>query len=314
MILHRFAQASRFVALLVVLLIGVVVASAPGPALAADRVLITEKDASHALKQIVATLQDTTTASIPYEDLTRTSDYFVRIAPRKYVVTPDNEIANSAILGTKPFVFLTTPESVYGKSLLEIYLDIGYEAEDIIRWQRDQDMVAIVFRYPQTIRVSDVRDGALPEGWRQMVFAPTWDNIFVLFDKLAAEATIAPDTQGEFQPENLFFRSEPERYFVLGFPADAKGRMKTLGYADMRALGGADWTYRRLLENKLSVFEHFRGNGRTLNEIVDPDGTKHDEGLLEFVGPNKKVKELAEVAVVHLGTLTIADTYSAAAK
>jgi len=310
MTLHRFAQASRFVALL----IAVVVAAAPSPALAADRVLITEKDASDALKQIVATLQDTTTAPIPYEDLTRTSDYFVRIAPRKYVLTRENEIADSAVLGTKPFVFVTTPESLYGKSLLEIYLDIGYEAEDIIRWQRDEDMVAIVFRYPQAIRVSEERDGALPEGWRQMLFVPTWDNVFVLFEKLAAEATIEADKQGEYQPETLFFRSEPERYFVLGFPADAKERMKTLVYADMRALGGADWIYRRLLENKLSVFEHFRGNGRTLNEIVDPDGTKHDAGLLEFVGPNKKVKELAEVAVVHLGALTIADTYSAAAE
>ena len=88
---------------------------------------------------------------------------------------------------TKPFVFLTTPESIFGRSLLEIYADIGYEAEDIIRFQRNEDMVAILFRYPDDITLSKVADGNLDTDWPNRIYATTWDNILSLFTRLAQD-------------------------------------------------------------------------------------------------------------------------------
>lgn len=80
----------------------------------------------------------------------------------------------------------------------------------------------------------------------------------------------------------------------------------------LEATGGSDWEYRKLLESKLSVFEHFRGNGRTQNEILDPDAKQ--KGLVEVVAPNMKLNQLQEVAIIHLGKLVIEDCYSANSK
>ena len=115
----------------------------------------------------------------------------------------------------------------------------------------------------------------------QHVYIPTWENVFALFEQLAQQATIAPEQQGEYAPERLFFRSQARQHFVLGFPDTGKERIKSAGYVAVKATGGADWEYRELLEKKLSIFEHFRGNGRTLNEIEDPNGENMDAGLLE---------------------------------
>ena len=57
------------------------------------------------------------------------------------------------------------------------------------------------------------------------------------------------------------------------------------------------------MEDKLSVFEHFQGNGRTQNEIFDPENQQL--GLVEFVGSNRQIKDLPEVAIIHLGKLII---------
>jgi hypothetical protein len=261
------------------------------------------------LQEIVRSAQNLAYPKIPYEALTSNTNYFVRIAPRKYTLTAENQISDSAILGTKPFVFFTTPEAVYGKSLLDIYLDIGYEAEDIIHWQRDTDMVAIIFNYPKNVSFSDVKNGELPMEWTNKVYAPTWDNVMTIFYRLAALATVEPNKKGEFAPNQLFFNTPAQKYFVLSFPTEGLQRVKTTSYSQLKAVGGSDWVYRDLLEKKLSIFEHFRGNGRTLNEIVDPAGVQHEAGLFEFVGPNAPVKSLPEVAIIDLGQLTIANTY-----
>lgn len=273
------------------------------------RELLYDQSKTPELKAAVAALRDPALAKVPYEQLQRRSDVFVRITPRKVVIGADGKLLDTAILGTKPFVFVSTPESLQGKSLLDIYLDIGYEAEDIIAWQRDQDMVAVVFRFPASVTVSDVRDGALPQDWQSHVYAPTWANAFVLFDRLAAAASIEPDRKGEFAPWQTFFRSEAEKTFVLDFPAVARQRVASTPYARLAALGGDDWKYRALLETKLSLFEHFRGTGRTQNELEDRDGSKPDTGVLEFVGPNQKLPALPELAVVHIGSLTLRDSY-----
>ena len=210
-------------------------------------------------------------------------------------------------------MFFTTPQTLTGRTLLEMYQDIGYEAEDIMRYQRNEDMVALVFRYPKTVTLSDVVDGRLPADWDKHVYIPTWDNAFTLFERLAEVATVEPDKRNEFAPERTFFRSSTEKAFVLSYPDEGKKRLKKAEYADVKAIGGADWTYRRLLEAKVSVFEHFRGNGRTHNEVLDPDGLDMEAGLFEFVGPNMKLNDLPDLAVVHLGSLSIEDTYSVSA-
>jgi hypothetical protein len=279
------------------------------PALAADReILFLSEDPSPALEAILDTLQAPHTQPIPYAELPEESDYFARIAPRQYVIAEPGTLADNAILGTKPFVFITTPEGLYGKNLLQLYLDIGYEAEDILRWQRDAPMVAVIFRYEDDIARHPGRDGNLPaEHWDRHVYVPTWDNIFPLFERLAAKADIDPEQTGHFAPWRLIFKSETEKQFALSFPEAGKTRIRNTDYAVLRETGGADWVYRKLLEDKLSLFEHFRGNGRTLNELKDPLGQRPETGLHEFVGPNQTLAELPEIAVVSLGALRVTD-------
>lgn len=276
---------------------------------AKDREILYISKNNKKLQEIVAFIQ-TPVNKQKCSLMTQQRNYFVRIAPTEYTLSENKSIKDNAILGTKPYVFLTTPEEICGKSLLDIYLNIGYEAEDIIKWQKDVDMVAIVFCYPQEILYSKVTDGLLPASWNNYIYSPTWDNIFSIFSKLALKATIEPDKKGEFSPERMFFRSKDEQNFVLNFSKEAKQTIKQSSYISLEANGGINWNYRKLLENKLSIFEHFRGNGRTINEIVDPDGNVTDSGILEFVGPNRRIKELPEVAVIHLGSLQIYDRYS----
>lgn len=277
--------------------------------IAAERALLYSSELSGELQTIVHNIQDLQHAKVPYADIPATTNYFVRIAPRKYTLTADNKIANSAILGTKPFVFFATPEGIYGKSLLDIYLDIGYEAEDIIHWQQNTGMVAIVFRYEDGVTFSDVKTGILPIEWANKVYVPTWDNVFAVFHRLAEIATIEPNKTGEFAPQQLFFTSQAQKDFILGFPEAGKKFVMSTDYKVLKNLGSSDWIYRDLLEKKLSIFEHFRGNGRTLNELVDPQGVQQEAGLREFIGPNRNLNTLPEIAIIDLGTLKIQDGY-----
>lgn len=269
---------------------------------------------SAGMQAIVAKLQDPVQKPVPYEKLCADSRYYARIAPRKFVIAADNSLLDTAILGTKPMVFLTTPESLYGKNLVDVYLDIGYEAEDILRWQRDTAMVVILFRYPDNVDPTPILDGVLPEDWHSKVYVPTWDNIFAVFGRLAQEASVDPGKEGDYAPWKLSFTSEALRQFVLNFPVEGTTRVKTAGYSTLKQIGGADALYRNLLEKKLSIFEHFRGNGRTINELVDPEGAKRQTGLYELIGPNAKIKELPEVAVIDLGTLVMQELYEPKAK
>ncbi len=274
---------------------------------AEDRALLYPATVTGKMQEIVNALINPATPKVAYGDLSQPNAYFARIAPRKHIMTADNKIADNAILGTKPFVFMTTPEGIQGKGLLDIYLDIGYEAEDIIRWQRDEPMVAVIFRYADDIKLSPVKDGKLPDDWNKNIFVPTWDNVMSLLQKLGADAPVSPDKKGEFAPTALFFTSDAEKQMALNTPDAVKQVMKTTEYAVLKANGGSNWAYRDLIERKLSIFEHFRGTGRTLNEVIDPFGKTHDSGLFEFVAPNSKVNALPEVAVVYLGKLSIID-------
>ncbi|BCM92572.1 hypothetical protein IAD21_04454 [Abditibacteriota bacterium] len=282
---------------------------------AQDRALLFSQSPSEPLQKILALLRNPTSPQTDARQLTWSTHYFVRIAPRSAILTQANALTDSAnsrqsdaILGTRPFVFLTSPESLYGRSLLEIYQDIGYEAEDILHYQLNQDMVAVVFRYPDEIVPSpEITDGKLPLNWNTRVYVPYWDNAFSLFHHLAQDATVEPTKTGQFAPYRLFFNSEEEKAFALKASKGINPRLKRLSYLTLKVRGSHDWRYRQLLEDKLSLFEHFRGIGRTQNEVSDPDARL--DGLVEFVGPNRKLKDLPEIAVVDLGRLTITNTY-----
>jgi hypothetical protein len=271
---------------------------------AQERELLYSVSLTDNLRSVVTNIQDINRAKVPYADLNSESDYFARVIPRKYVLTKKNEVQESAVLGTKPFVFFTTSEGIYGKSLLEIYLDIGYALEDIRR-QRNQEMIVLVFRFPENIVRSDIKNGYLPRAWDKKVYVPTWNNVFSVFHELTQIGTIEPNKRGSYAPKRLFFSSKAQKQFILNFPKRKKAKITTIPYATLKVRRGANWKYRKLLEKKLSIFEHFQGNGRTLNVLKNNDNTQKPNGLLEFIAPNMKIKALPEFAVIHLGKVKI---------
>lgn len=283
---------------------------------------------SDGFKVAVDEVRSLNAAPVPYDRLSPRTHYYVRIVPLKHIVNCKKQINPNAFLGAKPFVFVTSPQGVAGKRLLDIYKDLGYAPADVLndhthslagradeRGPPDlKEAAAVVFRFPSAVRDCSVRDGRLPDDWDRRVYVPTWDNVYALFARLAATAVVDAPRADEFQPERLFFRSTAEKTFVLNYPASRLKRRKKTSFATYQALmlaGGADWDYRKLLEDKLSIFPHFRGTGRTLNVFLDPYMTKADAGIFEYIGPNAKLKDLPEVAVIHLGTIKMEETYPA---
>lgn len=283
---------------------------APEATFAQKRKLLAERNLSTQLKAIVEKIQSENESIVPYDKLSPHTKYFARITKRKYLLDDKLQIKDSGWLGGTPFVFFTTPEGLYGKTLSQILLEIGFEAEDIVRQtlnnnQRADEDVVILFRFPKSIQRWEGRDGKLPAQWKQHFYVPTWQNEFSLFGRLAGEANIRKAPPGSFAPEKTFFHSEQEKQFAISYPSSGKKRIQSTPYAHLKATGGADWQWRRLLEDKLNLSEHFRGTGRTWNEVLDPDNTKPHAGLFEFVGPNVRIKELPEFAIVDLGSLNV---------
>jgi len=280
---------------------------------AQERPLLYRKSLSGPIQELVKTIRNPHSTKVPSKQLPPANRYFVRIAPRNAILTSDDKLKKepAPVLAApaKPFVFLTTPESIYGRSLLEIYEDIGYEAESIIRDSRNQDMVAILFRYPNDISVSPLRDGNLPDDWSKWIYPTTWDNVFSLFSRLVQDER---SCNKDDMPAKRICLPNMQAAFVFGFPPEGKQRVRTTTYPVLKATGGSDWEYRTLLESKLSIFEHFRGNGETQNEVFDPDAQQ--PGLLELIGPNMKIEDLQEVAIIHLGKLIMEDCYSSQSK
>jgi hypothetical protein len=304
---------TKFVVFILIWLLGV------SPSFSKTReCLYTNKKPSAQLQEIINNIQNLDRQPLPYTDLIQKDGYFARIVPFKTILTPDNKIKGDVYLGGKPFVFLTIPESIYGISLFNLLLDLGYETEDIIAAElnerRGNSKVVVVFRYPQRINVLKETDGNLPNNWRDRVYIPTWKNIFALFNNLAKEAVIEPESQlNKHAVDIMVFQSESDRNCVLGLTPEAKARIASTPYCLLKGKAGEDWQYRQLLEIKLSVFEHFRGNGRTLNEVKDPNGERTEDGIPEFIGPNQRINDLPEVAIIDLGRLILSDTFTPAA-
>jgi len=235
----------------------------------------------------------------------KVSGVFLRIISRKYAFNGD-KLTPAGWLGSRPFTFLTVPETAYGRDLLGTLAAIGYGLEDILESEKGVEKVAVVFAYPEKVKVCDVKDGALPEDWNQRVFASTWDNVFSLADRMATDKArwvfTRPDADAFF-PTKLQFRSERELSFLLGYPEEGKRRVKATEYAVLGEVGGADWTYRKLIERLLGASEHFRGDGRTRLTLAGRH--KPRVGFPEFLGPNAELKDIPQLAVVSLGTLRV---------
>lgn len=280
---------------------------------AQERALLFSKSPSESLQKVVDQLRTRSTPKTPLEELTSSPKYYVRIASYSSVFNRTGWLQDASItqqydasLGGRPFVFVTSPESLYGRSLLEIFQDIGYEAESILNDQPNQRMVAIVFRYPDTVTpLPELTDGKLPANWDQHVYVPHWDNICALFNQLSRKATVDPEKR--MMPFQMFFASPDEKAFALNASGKSNAPLKSQSYIALKVQGGDNGRYRDLLESKLGLYEHFRGTGRTWNEVTDPRGEQ--KGLVEFVGPNRRIKELPEVAIIDLGRMTISDTY-----
>lgn len=269
-----------------------------------ERALLYSRNASPELRQLVAALARR--APLP-PDVPGCPKYFVRVLDRDAVL--DGAVPRQgARLGRRPFVFVTTPAGISGRSLLDIELGLGYEASYVLRPGANAGKVAVIFRYASDVGFHDRTDGAIGDaGWEDRVVIPSWANVFALLRLLAFKdlppkpASVDAIARHAQSPDDSCF-CDDDRYFVIGFDETGYERVRTIEYAALRAAGGSEWRYRRLLERQLGCSELFAGTGRTFNETEGPDAP-------EFVGPNRALYELAEIAILDLGVLDLRDSY-----
>jgi hypothetical protein len=230
---------------------------------------------------------------------------FLRVVSKRHIL--DGEaLRDNAWLGVRPFVFLTVPETAYGKTLAELFSAIGYSADEVLSHQVGEEKVALVFTYPEGIPPQPHRHGELPDEWERKVYVPTWDILFALTEKLIVENQFEVDPSGKgFFPTKLLLRDQREKLFVLGYPEAGKQRIKKVDYDSLRIGGGADWEYRAILERSMSAASHFRGNGFT-QPTFGPRPLPQ-QGYPEFLGPNAPLRELAALAVIYLGRLRLTE-------
>lgn len=280
--------------------LSVVVADQPAASFPKRRVLKQSERTSAEFAQIVRSICNPATAPVQDNQL-KSSAYFFRTTERRFVFK-DGRFNKKATLGGKEFVFLTVPEGAYGRSLYQIYANTGYDALSILK-QEGKDMVGLVFRYPRKIKLSKTRSGELdPDCFASRVYVPTWQNAFSLFEHLAGARK--SKSKGYWYLKGL---SGKERDFIRFFQPERKRRVSRLPYDLLRVAGGPDWQYRQLLETHLSMNPHFRGTGITENTLFPASSRK---GYPEFVGPNRKLSELAEFAVIDLGKMVIQEVHS----
>ncbi len=265
------------------------------------RTVIHSQIETGAFEAIVQKIIDPQTEIVPDTDLTP-SDYYFRLTRRLFVFDRAGAFSAESHLGGSPYVFLTVPQVAYGRSLYGIYSDLGYDAESVLR-QRGARMAAFVFRYENGITLSDKRNGDLDKSrYRSFVYVPTWKNAFSLFSLLAGEV---PDAGGDAFM-SLRFDSESDQNLARFFPDGHQRQVAVLPYVVLRAAGGPNWQYRKLLESKMGMNAHFRGVGITENTLSPADSRK---GAREFVGPNRKLKNLREYAVIDMGHMEFVEVH-----
>jgi hypothetical protein len=227
---------------------------------------------------------------------------YLRVVSRRFVLD-GRDLKEGAWLGPAPFVFVTVPDTLYGKSLLESLSDIGYSADEVLRRQLGDEKVAVVFAPGDAGRLHAGRDGDLPADWPCHVYPATWDNLFGLVGRMASdrERYVAVRKEGNaFEPRRLLLRSEEELGLLLNYPAAGKARLKSASYYALRDGGGADWVYRALLERTTGASEHYAGDGYAKPTFGKSKGQR---GFPEFLAPNSELKAVPRVVVIGLGAL-----------
>ncbi|MCA8992875.1 MAG: hypothetical protein KDA88_12880 [Planctomycetaceae bacterium] len=265
------------------------------------RQVLGEQIQTDEFRQIVQAICNPATELTPDSNLAR-SDIYFRLTERKYAVSADNKLNTQAALGGSPYVFLTVPQVGFGRSLYGVYSDLGYDAEGVLQ-QRGKHMVALVIRYDSEIKFSPERNGLgslRNDDFDQYVYVPTWRNGFRLFSRLASEA---PDPKN---PAHMTFQDDADRDMARYFPADRRQHLAELPYPLLRMAGGPDWEYRQLLENKMGMNSHFRGVGITENTLSPADNRT---GVPEFVGPNRRLADLIEYAVIDFGRMEFTEVH-----
>jgi hypothetical protein len=228
---------------------------------------------------------------------------FARVVSRKHVTLKDGR-APVGFLGVRPFVFVTLPEALDGRSLLDVFSAIGYGADDVLAGQLGEEKVALVFRWNDPTVLHPGRAGELPEQWQTAVYPATWDNLFALVERMAGDKDWHSVGAKGGPPDftRVGFASDRERSFVSGFSEAGKARVRAASYHALRETRGADWEYRDFLGRALGASEHFTGDGATKPTFAA--GGK-PAGFPEYLGPNRPLAEIKELAVIGLGAVRI---------
>ncbi len=249
-----------------------------------------EEQLSPALRPHVRALLSPATAPVPPAQA-RPGGTFLRIVSKRFAFK-DGRLNPDGWLGGRPLVFLTVPETACGKPLLLAFADIGYSADDVLTWENGEEKVALLFRYPN--------------GGGESALPATWANLFALTGRLVAERRITIDPAGKaFSPRGLLLRDGREAALLARFAAADRRRLESTPYCVLKAAGGDDWACRALLERCLGATELYAGTGQTRTSFGPHRG--RSPGYPEFLGPNWKLGELPELAVVGLGAVRVVE-------
>src|SRR5262249_42504934 len=231
---------------------------------------------------------------------------FVRVVSRKSILD-GQKLKEGGTLGINPFVFVALPESLYGRSLLQVFSVIGYSADQVLNRQLGEEKVAVVFRWDPKVVLHPGRDGRLPEAWPSAVYSTTWDNMFALVETMAVDPRwhVVQDNCKPRIRTKLQLSSAREALFIRGYPDAGRKRIKCSSYASLRDVGGADWEYRSILNRSLSAGKEFVGDGTSKRTFVG--NGKRLPVFREFVGPNRELTSLPEIVVIGLGVLRVCE-------
>jgi hypothetical protein len=261
------------------------------------------EDVAESIRPFVNKLLAREQKSIDAKDAKPTG-IFARIITRKYVLD-GKTLKKGSTLGTKPFVFTTLPETLYGRNLLEVFSMIGYSAEEVLTREHGEEKVVVLFRWEKEIVLHSDRGGKLPDAWHSAVYPATWDNLFALVEKMASDKNwnYVKEADKPSVLNKLQLQSLKEGQFLLSFPDAGKKRIKSSNYSVLRSIKGSDWEYRQFLDRSMGASEHFSGDGKSKPTMNGQ--SKPPTGFPEFLGPNRELMNLPEIAVIGLGKLQV---------
>ncbi|PON10201.1 hypothetical protein C2W62_51340, partial [Candidatus Entotheonella serta] len=131
------------------------------------------EELSKELQGIVRKIVDPSTKKVWLSDM-KPGKYFARLTEKRFVMSSNGARNDGAVLGVKPFVFITVPQTFYGRGLFEGYSSLGYGVENVLANSHKQQAL-IVFRYPDEIQLNPVKNGNIPaDNFRSHIYVPVW--------------------------------------------------------------------------------------------------------------------------------------------